>query len=509
MTTAVQNSTSGLPLGQRRHYFASLFLLFLAAVVYLTNLDGAPLRVNAEERNAEVVRTMVHTDDYMLPRLDNEIRLNKPPLLYWSATGAAELTGGFSLTALRLPSAFTAVGVVFLLLLWGRLLGAREEALIAGALLSVCYLFVQQARFGSYEMLLTLFSVASLYFVARTVRTPSWKEGAAAAAAFCLALMSKGTPAAATALLPAALWVIGMKRGRWLLRWPVLLLFVLAVLGGIAWYVYIFALRPESRKLIEAVVLLPFGVQVQEGSGARHHEPPWFFLKKIWDEAFPASFLLPLAAFHVWKERFFPAESLWRLITLCFLVPFVVFSAIPQKQDHYLLPLLPFLALLSAKSVMWGIQELAGRRTLFYRIPAWAVAAGIAGTGPVAGLGLWLVNDWNPVAAAATGALIGGAGVVAALNYLRARWITGFVSSAAGLALVWLVYFAAFLPVADNFGSGRIYFEPGYDATGWEAKFQSYPALRKLLDVERGLRHLDEVQEELLEFPGGSGVSAS
>src|SRR5262245_4436154 len=54
---------------------------------------------------ADVVASMVRTDDLAVPRIHGFAYLEKPPLYYWSAWLAARLAGRFDAGILRLPSA--------------------------------------------------------------------------------------------------------------------------------------------------------------------------------------------------------------------------------------------------------------------------------------------------------------------------------------------------------------------------------------------------------------------
>lgn len=468
----------------------------MTAFLLFTNLGGTPLRVNAEERCAAVVEAMVETNDYAVPRLRGEIRLNKPPLFYWAAALVSELAGGFSLTTLRMPSALSGLALIGFVVLWGRLLGSPPAGIAAGAMLAVSYLFVQQGRQGSYEMMLAFFSQASLFALACLVARPGWSRGLTAAACFTGALMTKGTPAFATVLLPAVVWIITMGRKKWLADVRVIATFLVSLVAGFGWYAWLLLRRPDVRDEVVAIALLPFGVD-SKNAGAEHYEGPHFFLVKIWEEAFPVSLLLPLAVLYLWRNRLFPASSPWRLVALSFLVPLLAFSIIPQKQDHYLLPMLAPLALLCARAALWGLGELQGRFRLLLQVPAWLVAAVLVASGIAGVIGFTLIADWPRPAAGAVGALIAGAGICTGMAVIRHHWTRGFLSGLAGLALVWIGYFAILNPVIDNFGSGRIYFDPRYDPRPWEEKFRRYPVLVKILDVKTGLRHVKQVEKEL------------
>jgi 4-amino-4-deoxy-L-arabinose transferase-like glycosyltransferase len=79
--------------------------------------------------------------------------------------------------------------------------------------------------------------------------------------------------------------------------------------------------------------------------GARdsHGAPPLTYLAAVWGLFWPASALVPLAIAPTWRARHITAVR----FLLAWLVPsWIVFELVPTKLPHYILPLLPALALL-------------------------------------------------------------------------------------------------------------------------------------------------------------------
>jgi len=129
--------------------------------------------------------------------------------------------------------------------------------------------------------------------------------------------------------------------------------------------------------------------------------------------AAPASVLLPFVIWRLWTTRLHRDDPRRRLVALAFVVPFVAFSLLPQKQKHYTLAMLPGLALCSADALL----ALAPRVRLWLtRVAGSAAALGALGALVVFALFyLWLVGLPAIVVAAAAGGL--GALLVAALVY--------------------------------------------------------------------------------------------
>lgn len=466
--------------------------IFAAAIaLYFTNLGKTPLRINAEIRCYQIVHNMLTSGNYLVPNLDDEPgRVNKPPLFYWASVAASKVGGGFTLTTFRIPGGFCAIGVLLVMLAWGCVLGSPRQGLLAAAFLAMTYMFILQARRGSFEMMLTFFSSLSLLACYCLARAPSYRMAFVAAVAFGLGFLTKATPILLFVPLPVAVWLIMAHRGKDLLKWQVWAFSLLAILVGISWYIAIFA-RPDLRQTVISEMLLPFGVKVQAvKSTAEHKEPMWFFLVQIWRIAFPISLLIPLVGFHVWKKRFYPADSGWRLLFVAFAVAFVVFSIIPQKQDHYLLPALPVLALLAADAAIWAAEALTAKARLLLTVPLALLGTVGLVLAVILTVGFRMVGDLPLWFSILIGLLQAGLSVGLFVAIRNSTWRRAAVLAFAVFALPMWGYFGTVKPVEDAFGSGEMFSRPGFNRQAWDAKFKRVPLLERLLDVQRGERHV-------------------
>lgn len=478
----------------RQFHIAVAALFAIAAVLWFTHLGDTALRVNAEIRAHEITRTMIETGDYLMPYYEGDERVNKPPLLYWVSIVSARLTGEFTLFDLRIPSVLSALGLLGIVLAWTRLLGMpRGRSLLAMGLFLAMYDVTLHARRGGFEMLMSFFAAATVYACARAAmsdRPRPW--GYAALAGFALGFLTKATPMLLVVPAVVAPWLVMAGRGRELRRPRVWVMSAVALLIGLSWHIFAIMFSEEVREHILGAALLPFGVKTAQAVGATHYEPPWFFLVTVWKTTVPVCFLLPLAALFVWRRRGFEPSSPWRLLLLAVVVPFVGFSLLPQKRDDYILPTYPYLVLITAQAVAWGLEELRGRARLLVTVPPVLVGAVMGVFVLVGPIGLGWAADWPLVAAALFGLAMAGA-LAALVRAMRARRVRTVAAAAfAGIALVWWWYFGVIRYYEDGFGSGHIWAQPGFDTARWKAKFERSPVLNDLLDVESGLERLQK-----------------
>jgi 4-amino-4-deoxy-L-arabinose transferase-like glycosyltransferase len=503
------NGWAALP--TRKRYLVPLVLL-AATFVYLFRLGATPLRINAEIRCHSIVANMLSSGDYLMPRIDTRElfgaadaiyegehleRVNKPPLFYWTASLSAKALGGLNLATFRFPAVVAAIGLLVVGFAWARRLGTGLAGVAAISLLAVCYDFVVHARRGSFEMMLSFFAGAGLYALWGAAERRSWRAGLAAGLCFALAFLTKGTPALLVMVAPAAVWLLMQGRWRDIFRWRVLAVAAAALLLALSWYLAIAVTSRPGRDRLVAEFLLPFGVRTLDDKSALHRGPVYMYAKAIWSSLFPLSLFLPLTAWHVWRERFFRPGSPWRLLVCAVVVPFAVFSLLPQKRNDYMLPTAMPMALLTGRALDWGARSLAGRWRALFSMPQYLVGAAFLLLAPVVAFALRIVCDVNPAACVLYGTGQAAAGVVLLASAWRARHAAALGAGLAGFALVWLAYFGMIRPVEDAFGSGRIFADPSFDKAAWDAKFERYRIgkfdyLYRLLDVEHGLRRYND-----------------
>lgn len=500
----MNNASSGIPAsatgGAVPHVagirFFVILLFVAAAALYLTRLGATPLRVNAEIRTYEITQNMLGRHDYIVPIFRGETRYNKPPLYYWTVIGLSRLVGHFDLFIHRLPSAGCALLVLAMGIVWGKLLGRPREVLAGLALLSVTYLYVVQARRGSFEMMLTLLANASLlsFYLSAVRRQAHW---AVLGAVLCgLGFLTKGTPVLLYVPLVLAIWLWGQGKLSRIWRGELVVVVAIAAVIGLAWHLYILAFRPDSRQDIISEALLPLGIKATQHTTAEHREPFYFYLLAVWRDAFPLSLFLPLVIRYLVKERLGAPDSPVRLLALTVAVPLLVFSIIPMKQMHYLLPALLPLAILTGLSFADLLQETSERAERWFRWPALLLAAIVACGGIAVGFGTRLVADASLLTACVAALVTVACGVLGFVAARHHAYGKSIVASVAGLWLILGAYFVLVRPIEDGFGSGALLRQPGFDRTTWETKFQRYPLLRKLLDYDRGLRVVERATKK-------------
>ena len=318
-----------------------LALLILPAALLYPCLSFHLLEPD-ESRYAEIPREMLQRGDLVVPVLQGEPYLDKPPLLYWLVAASYRLFG-VSEAAARLPSALAVHGTILLVYLLGRR-SLGERAAFAGALtLALAPGFVAIGRLLILDGLLTFWTTLALFAFFEALRGDRlhWGWWLTAAAACALGVLTKG-PVALVLVVPP-LWLHRRLTGRvYPLNGRALLAFTGILLAlTLPWYAALCWRVPGFLRYFfwEHHV-------VRYLSSFAHEHGIWFYGPVLLLGLLPATLLLvPFVRFLGRDEdaERRPAELGFHLLAGCWCVLF--FSLSSCKLPTYILPALPPFAL--------------------------------------------------------------------------------------------------------------------------------------------------------------------
>jgi 4-amino-4-deoxy-L-arabinose transferase-like glycosyltransferase len=364
---------------------AAAVLILVALVAFVPGLFQIPPVDRDEAYFAQATKQMIETGDYIDIRYQDDVRYRKPVGIYWLQAGAVNVASALglpnartSIWLYRLPSLFGAIGAV-LATYWCALafVGRRGAVLAALMLLSSAIVGVE-ARLAKTDAMFLFTVVTAMAVLARVYlasRRGDAQPGLGQVAIFWTALAAgiliKGPLVLMVIGLAMATLVLLDRSARWLLALrpvPGLLWLLVLVLP---WFIAIYA-RVGVQFLIGSVGedMLAKVASPQETHGA----PPGLYVILFFVTFFPASMLAGLAAPAVWAVR---REAAARFL-LAWLVPsWIVFEVVITKLPHYVLPLYPAIAILTAAAV--ESKVLSQRRWLQRGVMWWFLAPVILG----------------------------------------------------------------------------------------------------------------------------------
>lgn len=339
----------------RNGLLAALALATLA--MFFWGLGSIPLLSFNEARRAVPVREMLQAGDWLIPTLNGQLYISKPPLFYWLAAIPAVLSGSTSEWVVRLPSALAAVLVVWMTYRVVRRHSGELPALFTVLILLTSAGFTMFARSAEIEMLLTLCCFGSLLAVAEYVfggRQRHWLH--VAYVCLGLGLLTKG-PVAMLFYVPPLLVFWWKSRDaavlECLLYWRGWL--VAIVLGGF-WYLLV------SLKLGWDVWSHIVETDIAGKVGKAKFDPLWQYPAWLLVDFLPWCLLALATPVRSWRH--WQSDRLGMFFVLAAVVPLVIFSLFANKHAKYLLPTYPAWAVLLAlvAAAFYRRLEDTGRR---------------------------------------------------------------------------------------------------------------------------------------------------
>ena len=185
--------------------------VIIAAIVFFWGLGSMDLLSLNEGRRALAIQEMVSSGNWLLPHLNGELYLTKPPLLYWLSSSLA-LIWGVNEWTLRLPSALAAIAVLIMVYRYTLQQSGKWAALFAVQLLIANLGFAMLGRRAEIEMLLTALCVGSLLSALQYIQSQSSKNWIILSYfLLALALMTKGPLVILLVTLPLLIAAIYSK----------------------------------------------------------------------------------------------------------------------------------------------------------------------------------------------------------------------------------------------------------------------------------------------------------
>lgn len=483
------NGAVGSLSSPRKDLYRLIPALVAVGFIMLLNLNQAPPTEQRERRIFNVITGMIATGDYLTPRIRGTPHLTKPPMYYWLGAAAEKVTGLPERIGYRLPTMISAIALILSVFWLCRVVELPDLALPASLILTACYEFYGNARLADFDMMLaasTLSGVAAFQKYLLTNR-PRWLG--CASALWTIALLTKATPAIPILLIPSAAFAFAGGRWKAAVRPPAILIcLLLPVLLCLSWYLIMLKTIPRAGEIFRNESLLPFGVKGERPTAA-HFQPPYFFFYKILKIAFPAIVLLPLALVRSASTKFLRNEA-WgvRGALYSFAGLFLLFSIFPQKQEAYLLPSLPSLAILFADAITQMMPEDLFRRVI-------CALGGLAalifvGLSAVVWFYFYVILE-SPLAA-----VLAVAVCLIFTVLLAAEWWRGKARAVLVTALIgwWFAiggYYTNFAVLQDQFKASEISERPGYSKKHWETLYARYPRLREIFKTSERLQKDD------------------
>jgi len=339
------------------HARAVAFLVVCGCLLFLPGFFNIAPIDRDEARFAQATKQMVETGDFVDIRFQDEVRYKKPVGIYWLQAASIEVASAMGLPRAqlriwlyRIPSLLGAIGAV-LLTYWAALaFVTRRGAIFAALILCSSVLLGVEARLAKTDAMMLLTVVAAMGALARVYLSwqrgedpehPPWSWPFIFWTALAGGILLKGPFPFMIAGLTIVTLAILDRNASWLWRlrpvWGLTWMLVLVL----PWFIAIFWRAGDAFFVDSIGGDMLSKLAAQESHGA----PPGVYLLLFWVTFWPGAPLAGLAAPAVWRARREPGAQ----YLLAWLVPsWIVFELALTKLPHYVLPLYPAIAILTA-----------------------------------------------------------------------------------------------------------------------------------------------------------------
>jgi 4-amino-4-deoxy-L-arabinose transferase-like glycosyltransferase len=336
----------------------SILIVVLLGIFYAAWIGSYPLFTPDEGRYSEIAREMVISGDYITPRSNGVIFMDKPILYYWLQAIAINMFG-LKEWALRFWPASIGVLGCFVVYITGRLLFNRQTGILSATILAINPLYYGASHYANLDIELAVFISNSLLFFITSLRASfQTKRIIYAIGAYFfagLAILTKGLMGLVFPMAIIGIWIVLLRR--WQTFQKLNLMIGMAIILGIAapWYIIMQKTNPDFFYFFFYVQhVLRFFSAIELNS----KEPFWFYVPVLIAGFFPWSLFFLQSSYqkirNIYNAGTYRETELFLLVWMFFI--FIFFTVQTTKTLGYILLMLPAMSLFvgSYFSTLWN-----------------------------------------------------------------------------------------------------------------------------------------------------------
>jgi 4-amino-4-deoxy-L-arabinose transferase-like glycosyltransferase len=338
--------------------FYLYILLGFAVLILLAHL-GLPPLWGSEGRWAVIARSMLRSGDFLSPILGIHSYWDKPLLSYWQVLPLSYITGGVSEFTARFPSVVWAVVMLLLTHALAKRWFGEQTALLSVGILATSFDFVFYGRDAQVEITNAAMILLCLWYF----------------------IKHKSDNRHTWIYLSGVLMALGANmKGLTLYAVPIFSILLLSVIKrDWSWMPPMKVLAPASVLSLAVFLALPTIASIHGATweplqwiwyenvsrffGQYDHKSPFYtYFVKIFYLASPWSLILPFAIIYCLQGVRRRVSQIPEVLIL-FGAIFLFFTLSGSRRSYYLLPILPFVAILVANVLREFAVGTLGRRT--------------------------------------------------------------------------------------------------------------------------------------------------
>jgi len=352
--------------GLRNGFLGPIVLIVLFwFTIYAPGLFSPPLLDDADARHAEVAKEMLERHDFVTMYVDGVRYLDKAPLPYW-LNAASHAVFGINEFAVRLPMSLAALGLFLSVFFLGRDLAGKKAGLFAALILASAVGPYIYTRFFIPDIMVCLWLTLTVHLFVRTLegkpaRSFCWAIGGVTA----LSVLTKGLIGVVFPALIFVGYLLVVGNLKHLLKLRLVSTFLVFLAIAAPWHVLASLQNPAQGQAKGFFWFYFINEQINRYLNTRiprdYDKVPLFLFWGLilvwmipWTPFVTQSFRLVPRLWRFNERSAWPREQKVALLLLTWALAILVFFSFSTRQEYYVLPSLPALALLTG---IWFAQE--------------------------------------------------------------------------------------------------------------------------------------------------------
>lgn len=348
--------------GDKGEYLLIFIVLLGAFSLYVLGIGSYSLWDPWEPKYALAIREMMNQNEFITPYLDGVVRWTKPILFYWAMYIPMMIFGNNEITA-RIPSAYAAILGLLTTYYFLKKLRGTVTAIMGTCILGTIPQYFYMARQAMPDMLMTFFLTSAMGFFAlgRFGNERKKLYFVLFYTSVALAFLTKG-PVVLVITLGAIIlfWLINIHSKRIITYKTVIKDFnemlksyhvgigiIIFMAIAVPWFITM--LIKQGYAFIDHFIAFENIARFQEPIRG-HHGTVSYYVKSLFQGMYPWSCMLPISVFFIFymhKEVDEEVKQKWYYLSW-FMSIFLIFTFAGTKQQHYILPITPVVAVLVA-----------------------------------------------------------------------------------------------------------------------------------------------------------------
>ena len=300
-----------------------------------------------ESRNLVTAHEMIEYDNWLVPTMNGELRLEKPPLPTWVAAGIEYLAPD-NISLQRAAAGVMATLMAFFLYFFASSLsGNRLLGLLSALVLATSFNVIMAGRVATWDIYCHSFMLGAIFFFYKGVSSmrTGWGNFIWAGIFLGLSFLGKGPVSFYALLFPFLISYFWVYRPSFKRKGgPIVVMLLLFVVISFWWPLYLYMFHRDTAMFVLAK---------ESTAWIERNVRPWYYYWLFFAESGIWSLFLLTGLCWPWLKNKITLRKEYTLAVLWTVVTLVLLSLFPEKKTRYLLPLLIPAAMVVAHYVVY------------------------------------------------------------------------------------------------------------------------------------------------------------